>query len=373
MTIVLEIYIVVCIALLLFDIGFLAMKNSNKNQMQAKDPAFEERIRLEIVNYRQRGAFSDSFVKELPKNLSSVKQLATLQDVLEEEPEAKEWFRHFLFDQYENYRKKPEYVQAFYTYLISTLDYRKEKVPVAFSSEFMHFLESKSLYTFTNTMDAIYAFGETHLLLQALEVVDRRSGFYHHKLLVDGLLSFQGDHEELEQALLARFAQYGEPVKECLLDYFRMQGCEVTPLCLQLMREEKADAEVQYRAMRYFQKFPCEEAKAWFLQLLQRENVIWIKQMLAIQGLQRYDDAEVRVAVKKKITSRDWHVRNNAVAFLHRKGLERAELQELLYLQDRYANESLLYQYKEDAETSAFIMDTIRLLEQEKTAAGQPV
>lgn len=373
MTIVLEIYIVVCIALLLFDIGFLAMKNSNKNQMQAKDPAFEERIRLEIVNYRQRGAFSDSFVKELPKNLSSVKQLATLQDVLEEEPEAKEWFRHFLFDQYENYRKKPEYVQAFYTYVISTLDFSGEKVPAAFSSEFLSFLGSKSLYTFANTMDAVYDFGEPHLLLLALEEVDKRAGFYHQKLLTDGLLSYRGDHEELGQMLIQHFDRFGNYVKECLLDYFRMQGCEVSALCLQLMQEEKAGDEVQYRAMRYFQKFPCEEAKEWFLQILQRENVIWIKQMLAIQGLQRYDDAEIRSLIKKKITNRDWYVRNNAVEFLYKKGMDRKELQELLCMKDRYANESLLYQYREDEETTAFIRETIALLEQEKAAERQPV
>ncbi|MBR2852118.1 MAG: hypothetical protein IKB91_06980 [Anaerotignum sp.] len=373
MTIVLEIYIIVCILLLLFDIAFLVLKNSKNKHLHAEDGAFKKLLQQEIELYRQNGAFSEKFVNDLPGKLSRTTHMLSLQAVLEEDPDARSWFREFLFAQIGNYQKKPEYVQAFYTYLISTLDYRKEKVPAAFSSEFMHFLESKSLYTFTNTMDAFYAFGETHLLLQALEVVDRRSGFYHHKLLVDGLLSFQGDHEELEEALLARFSQYGDDVKECLLDYFRMQGCEVSDLCLKLMREEKADAEVQYRAMRYFQKFPCGEAKEWFLQILQRENVIWIKQMLEIQGLQNYDDAEVRAAVKKKITSRDWHVRNNAVAFLHRKGLERAELQELLHLQDRYANESLLYQYKEDAETSAFIMDTIRLLEQEKTAAGQPV
>ena len=370
MTIVLEIYIIVCILLLLFDIGFLIVKHSKNRRLHDEDGAFRKLLRQEIEIYRETGRFSEKFVRELPDKLSNITHLVSLQSIFEEQPDVKGWFRPFLFGLITRYRKKPEYVQAFYTHTISLLDYGEEKVPASFSSEFMGFLESDSLYTFTNAMEAIYAFGEPYLLLQALERMDRRSGFYHHKLLVDGLLSFRGDHGELDRALQERFMQYGDEIKQCLLDYFRMQGSEVSDLCLRLMREETAEEEVQYRAMRYFQKFPCPEAREWFLQILRRENVVWIKEMLAIQGLRSYEDEEVRGAVKKKITSRDWHVRNHAVEFLYQKGLDRTQLRELLYLKDKYANESLLYQYKEDEEMTPFITDTIRLLEQEDKRAA---
>ena len=365
MTIILEIYIIVCILLLLFDLGFLIVKNTKNKQIQSKDTSFQAALRREIEAYPEKGAFSEGFMQTLPKKLSKTAHLVSLNSIWREYPEAKNWFRLSLFAQIENYRKKPEYVQAFYTYMIAELDYSEEKVPTAFSSSFMTFLESKSLYTFTNTMDAIYTFGEPQLLLQALEQIDKRPGFYHQKLLVDGLLRFRGDFDLLNQALLSRFAQYGEFVQECLLDYFRMQGCDASALCLQLMREETAEPEIQYRVMRYFQKFPCEEAKNWFLQILQRENVIWVKQLLAIQGLERYEDAAVWAVMKEKVTSRDWYVRNSAIAFLHKKGMQRQELAELLSLNDKYANESLLYQYKDDKETSAFIRDTMQQLEQQ--------
>ena len=162
-------------------------------------------------------------------------------------------------------------------------------------------------------------------------------------------------------------------MKECLLDYFRIQGCEAKELCIELMGDDQPDSEVKYRAMRYFQKFPCEEARKRFLQVLQDNTAVWIRQMLAIQGLQRYDDGEVREAVKKKITSRDWYVRNNAVEFLYKKGLDRAELKELLLLNDKYANESMLYQYKDDAAMTAFIMKVIEQQEEEKELETVPV
>jgi hypothetical protein len=48
MTIVLEIYIIVCIALLLFDIGFLMLKNSKNQQLNSKDESFKDKVSREV-------------------------------------------------------------------------------------------------------------------------------------------------------------------------------------------------------------------------------------------------------------------------------------------------------------------------------------
>ncbi len=374
MTIVLEIYIIVCIALLLFDIGFLMLKNSKNQQLNSKDDVFKNKVTAEVQRYRENGSFSEHFVQELEKELEKTVHLVSLQNVMEEQPDVGNWVRSILYDLIDSYQKKTDYEQAFYTYVISTLDYSKEKPPVEFSSKFIQFLESKSLYTFTNTMEAIYAFGEEHLMMQALDVVNARAGFYHQKLLMDGMLTFKGDFGKLNQELLQKFDKYEDYTKECLLDYFRIQNCDAKDLCLKLMRDGQLDSEVKYRAMRYFHKFPCEEARESFLQILRDKTALWITQMLAIQGLQRYDDLEVREAVKRKITSRDWYVRNNAVAFLHKKGITQAELKELLLLNDKYANESMLYQYKDDAKMTAFILNIIEQQKKEKEeAALQPL
>ena len=373
MTLVLEIYIIVCIALLLFDIGFLVMKNSENQRLNSKDEVFKNKVRREIQCYRKDGFFSDDFMRKIPKELEKTVHLVSLQNVLEEDPEARDWFCPILYDLIDSYQKKPEGEQAFYTYVISTMDYGRETPPVEFSSKFFRFLESKSLYTFTNAMEAIYAFGEVHLMMQALDIVDDRGGFYHQKLLMDGLLTFQGSFEELNRELLQKFDKYKDHMKECLLDYFRIKGCEAKELCISLMGDNLPDSEVKYRAMRYFQKFPCEEARSVFLKVLQDDTAVWIRQMLAIQGLQRYDDREVREAVKGKITSRDWYVRNNAVEFLYKKGMDRMELKELLLLNDTYANESMLYQYKNDVAMTAFIMGVIKKQEAERELETSPV
>ncbi|MBP3628426.1 MAG: hypothetical protein J6I95_03050, partial [Anaerotignum sp.] len=221
MTIAIECYIAACTLLLLFEICFLFLKNAKIQQLKPDHEAFEEELSREIRLYQETGAFSDDFIQTAGRKLSQTKNMITLQNMLEKMPKATNWFRPLLLEQLSAYEKKKDEEQAFYTYMISLLDYHEEKVPADFASRFIGFLDSKSLYTFTNTMAALYAFGESSLLLQAMEKINARSGFYHKKLLVDGLLRYQGDFDELNQALVKQFYRYALHTQECLLDYFR--------------------------------------------------------------------------------------------------------------------------------------------------------
>lgn len=366
MTIAIECYIAACTLLLLFEICFLFLKNAKIQQLKPDHEVFEEELSREIRLYQETGAFSDDFILTAGRKLSQTKNMITLQNMLEKMPKATNWFRPLLLEQLSAYEKKKDEEQAFYTYMISLLDYHEEKVPADFASRFIGFLDSKSLYTFTNTMAALYAFGESSLLLQAMEKINARSGFYHKKLLVDGLLRYQGDFDELNQALVKQFYRYAPHTQECLLDYFRLQEYDVSDLCLSLMQDAQADVEVQHRALRYFHKFRHAEAKQVMLELLKKEETSWIKQMLAIQGLKGYDDAETVHEIRRKLFSRNWHVRINAVEYFYQKGMDQKELRDILELRDKYTNEALLYQFRNDPETSAYIMERIRTFEEEE-------
>ena len=330
MTIAIECYIAACTLLLLFEICFLFLKNAKIQQLKPDHEAFEEELSREIRLYQETGAFSDDFIQTAGRKLSQTKNMITLQNMLEKMPKATNWFRPLLLEQLSAYEKKKDEEQAFYTYMISLLDYHEEKVPADFASRFICFLDSKSLYTFTNTMAALYAFGESSLLLQAMEKINARSGFYHKKLLVDGLLRYQGDFDELNQALVKQFYRYAPHTQEGLLDYFRLQVYDVADLCLSLMQDAQADVEVQHRALRYFHKFRHAEAKQVMLELLKKEETSWIKQMLAIQGLKGYDDAETVHEIRRKLFSRNWHERINAVEYFYQKGMDQKELQDIL-------------------------------------------
>lgn len=360
MNLFIQIYIILCVALLAFDLVFLAVKNLRNYEFYPRNTDLEKRIQKEIALRRENGAFSDNFSKALPQLLTKTKNLITLQTELEKDPEASKWFRTVIFEQIEIYRKKTDYEQAYYTYVISTFDYGEESVPPAFAERFMEFLNSNSLYTFSNTMNALYRFGEVNLIINAIDKADERGKFYHKKLLLDGILASNVDHTELSRQLLARFHRYSSHMQDCLLDIFRMGTGEAADLCMELINNPKTEEQVRYSAMRYFIKHPSDSSREHFLEILKNENAPWLEQMLAIQALSKYNDVEIYQAIKRKATSYHWHVRTNAVEYLHRQGISQEELAEILSTQDRYAGEALLYQYRDDVDMTQFIIRTIQ-------------
>jgi len=364
MNLMIQIYMIVCVVLLVFDIGFLIVKNIRSHRFYPRDNRFENRIKKEIELRKTSGAFSAEFQRDLYKQLAKTKNMITLQDQLELQPEAVDMFRGVIFHLLEEYKKKSDYEQAYYTYIISTMDYSKERVPADFASKFLAFLDSKSLYTFINTMNAIYQFGEVHLLVAAIDKTDERVGFYHKKLLVDGLLEAKVDRNAFAEKMIERFERYSTYTQNCLLDFFRLGGCDVSDFCLELMLSDLVDKEVQYTAMRYFAKYPNQTAKEYFMNILKNEEE-WIRQMLAIQALGRYLEPEIRELIKGKITSQNWHVRNNAAEYLKKNGLDKEEIREIINLKDRYTNETLLYQYRDDEAMMAYISEIIELVYKE--------
>lgn len=366
MNLVIEIYMIICLLLLLFDVLFLVLKNYKNQEFYPKNHDLEERFRDEIQNHWQTGAFTPGFEEEQGKKLGKIRNLITLVDVLETDQEAAAWFRPAIFAQVEEYQKKSDYEQAYYAYVISKFDYESQHVSPAFAARFMAFLDSKSLYTFANTMDAVYQFGETNLLMSALDKVDERQGFYHQKLLVDGLLASRADFQELNPELEKEFGRYTPFLQESLLNFFRMTGSDVSSLCLRLIQGGKdTDQEVRYGAMRYFSKYPSAQSRALFLDMLGKEESPWMDQMLAIQALENSEDAVVKDAVLKKVTSQNWYVRTNAVSCLHHWGLTKAQIFDILFLRDKYADNALLYQYRNEKEMSRYIIDTIQLLQRQ--------
>ncbi len=361
MNIIVQIYMTVCVILLLFDIVFLIVKNARNQRFYPKMPKFEDQIRQEIEQKRKSGNFSDGYQEKIGKQIEKTKCLLALQSVLDEKTYARGWFRDIIYSVLEKYQKKSDYEQAYYAYVISTLGYEEVKVPSSFASEFMLFLKSKSLYTFSNTMTAVYEFGDINLLMNAIDAVDERAGFYHKKLFVDGLLTAKVDKKQLAERLMQAYEKYSNFTKECLLEYFRFAGDSAADFCMKIIRSDPKDQEIKYAAIRFFLKYPTDESNEMFSQILKSEHEQnWVDEMLAIQGLSHCKDEEVRRLIKSKITSRNWYVRVNAANYLKNNGMDRKEIAEIIEQKDRYTNETMLYQYREDPEMSAYIEELIK-------------
>lgn len=370
MNVVVQIYMIVCVVLLVFDVAFLMVKNARNQRFYPKKPKFRRKILEEIEHRELSGEFSKGFPEMVQKKIARTKYLLALQAILEEKTYAADWFREIIYAVLPDYRKKSEDEQAYYAYVISTLGYEGVQLPPEFAGEFMTFLESKSLYTFANTMAAVYAFGDMNLLMHAIELADEREGFYHTKLLVDGLLSARVEQKELAERLMESYERYRDYTREGILTYFRFSGADAAEFCRKVLQSETGDREIRYAALRYFVKYPDEKSVKMFIRMLTSgEELNWVEEMLAIEGLAHDPGEDVRRLMKEKVTSVNWYVRMKAAEYLKNHGVDPKELEEIVGFGDRYANEALLYQYREDPGMSACIR---KLMNQDLICSEEP-
>ena len=88
MNLFIKIYILLCVALILFDLAFLVVKNFKTYEFYPRNSTLEKRIRDEIALHRETNAFSKGFSRDLPHLLAKTKNLITLQSELENAPDA---------------------------------------------------------------------------------------------------------------------------------------------------------------------------------------------------------------------------------------------------------------------------------------------
>lgn len=379
MRILLSVYIFVCIMLFLFNIGFLMLKNVKKERMFSSNNEIEEKLIDELKVYNLENGFSNDFKKYISNEIEKTKNLIVVMEFLETHQEIPKAalleLRDIILDKERIYIKKVEMEKAYYPYALSLFDYEDKQFTMMERGNIVDYLECKSVYTFINTMELVYKISDLELLEMALDKINKSEIFYHKKLLVDGLMKYTGDKKDLIESIKSNFDLYNNELKEALVDFCRMKKLNIDDLCIEnLYKEYEIYSEVRYSSMRYFISNKTEESKEYCLNLLKRENPYWIDKMLSIQILSRYDDEIVYKAIKENITDRNWYVRNTAIKYAHSHHIDKDEILNIMNKRDKFVNEELLYEYKEDKEISDYIKEIIIKFEEEekekKTSKG---
>lgn len=373
MRIILGVYIFICIMLFLFNIFFILIKNTKKNRMFSSDKSIEEKFVLAIQNYDSKMGLDKETKEYLSKKIEKTKNLIELMDVFEKNrdtisDELEIEIREMILEKEEIYVKNKEIEKAYYPYVLSLFDYSDREFTRYEKSNIVDFLDCESLYTFVNTMELVYKISDLELLEMAMEKVNSSEIFYHKKLLIDGLMKYKGDEKELRNSIEKNFFSYKDEIQEALVDFCRMRKLGVNSLCMEILNKENdIYPEVRYAAMRYFISKRDEDSKYYFIMLLQKENLYWVEKMLSIQVLYKYNDNIVYDLIKDCVTDRNWYVRNAAIKYMHGRNIDQDEIFSILDKRDKYANEELLYEYREDKNISDYIKEMIaKFAEEEK-------
>ena len=122
-----------------------------------------------------------------------------------------------------------------------------------------------------------------------------------------------------------------------------------------ILKNEKENNELRFSAIRYFEKFPSDDARPVLENLAENlEGRPWEYQAIATSALKSYPgDVTFRILVKN-LSSHNWHVRQNSAISCERLGYSYYDLINVFDGEDRYAREMMRYHLdKRSAEDKA--------------------
>ena len=155
--------------------------------------------------------------------------------------------------------------------------------------------------------------------------------------------------------LFESFNAYSTGMQLNILNYFRFGNIRCDKEMLELLSNEKADSELRFAAIRYFEKFPIKEAESSIWAIAENlEGRTWEYQAIASSALKSYPgDVTFRILVEN-LSSSNWHIRQNSAISLEKLGYTYHDLINVFDGNDRYAREIMRYRLdKRNAEKEA--------------------
>ncbi len=348
------IYLAVCASMILFNIGtIIVAKRRDKYNLKKKEQ-YETIIRRELDNIKEGKAPETKHVKYMKRNLYLQEHLLVFVQVMSE-----------LFDEYpdevpsyldalspammaltERYNRHSDpVIYAFFLYSLRVFQKMSGKTPPEVEEILIRALREDNTYCRENALKAIYSSGESELVIRALDVINAEQIKHNKKLLTDGLLTFSGDKKELTDKLWERFETYDADIQVVILDYIRFCGKSNGKRVLDILRDESRSPELRFSCIRYFGKYPDEEAYPILLEMVENKKELrWEYPAISCTSLASYPGDKTVETLKKALKMSNWYVRYNAAESLSRLGLGYIDLIDIIDGNDRYAREILQFQ-----------------------------
>lgn len=342
-------YLAVCTAMIGFNIVCIFLFSRNDRETEESRLYYIDLIKSQFG----KTVLDDQHRLLMLKRLTHVRELTAFDKSLEilykEYPdEIFEYLRkmEFVFTTLANrYSHRDELQMAYFPYIIARYRlFYGEDLP-QINAIMVDLLEKPSVYCRENALNAIYSMGISQNVADALKIVDN-SGFYHNKkLLTDGLMSFAGDKNELNELLWEHLEDYSTNIQQAILDYIRFSSGDFQERMLQLLKEDR-DSEIHFCAIRYLGRYPYEPAYEQLMKYAEHEDEMhWEYTSITCFALASYPGERTVEVLKKNLSSRNWYVRLNASQALESLGLEYADFIDIFEGNDRYAGEMMRYRF----------------------------
>ena len=234
--------------------------------------------------------------------------------------------------------------QAYLAYLLSRYPVKKGVGREDLKSFLLKLCSCQSIYARDNALRALAMLGDVEDCIAALDIISRGGKMAQIKLLTECLTAFSGNREKYLQGLIDNFRKYTNAVKIAILNYARLASDRYKDKIFILLKTE-SNEEVLFACLRYFVKYPCDEAFDYII-ALGREKLIqeeWGFVAVITLTMRNYPRGETLDFLGKAVTCKDWSCRENAARiFIEQYGEEAATI--VKGFQDKYADEMVQYQ-----------------------------
>lgn len=361
--IMIYVYIAICVSMMAFNIVYVFVLKHREKSLGKNSERFEKVIYEQFKRIEENGTVADSHKRTLQKYLQKTSGVTAFDKALEnvsaDAPELCEKYLMQIYPVFEylthKYISKDTIKIAYFPYILQKYNILKYDEEGKLTDILLELLRSVNVYCRENTLKAIYSMQKSGIVIAALKVVDKNLSFHHPKLICDGLLSYKGDKEELKNRFFENFNTYSVDMQLNILNYLRFGNIRCDKEMLELLTSEKANPELRYSAIRYFEKFPASQAEGVIQSIAENlEGRTWEYQAIASSALKSYPgDVTFRILVAN-LSSSNWHIRQNSAISLEKLGYTYHDLISVFDGNDRYAREIMRYRLdKRNAEKEA--------------------
>lgn len=321
-TMVVYLYIFVCIALMFFNIAYIlyAKQKAARDKRRVKRMLKHQLACIQrqnspcVLTNREKKYLLRKFKRI--ENLKAFEQSLYLCIQRTSQNDTEQYLTGCVQVFYETameYKKKPAMERAYFAYVIAAHMKGVAKYYQGISRILLLYLEDTTVYCRENVLQAFYALGSEGALEQAFALMKKQGACHEHRLIADGLLQFQGDQYNLAVDLWKKRMEYEASVRVGILQFMTRSPFNFSNLLLQEL--ENIHGEEGFALIRYFARHRCLGATPILVKILQREDAFSV---VAAAALGSYASETVKDALKEAQQSPLWYVRKNAALSLRK-------------------------------------------------------
>ena len=346
-------YLAICAAMILFNIACVFVFRRRDKKLVSYSETFIEQVNRQI----ELPEIDSNHRKYLSEKLGKVNNLMAFDETLEKlyagNPEKirnyigslAPVFIHLILE----YKRKNKLKVAYLLYLIKKYEIFRGQKSVVIADVILEAVQDPSLYCRENALQALYSIGNVEFVIKALMALDEGPYYHNAKLITDGLLTFSGEKEKLDELLWQTLPRFTTEMQVAILNYFRFSSGRHCEAMMKLLTTPQQNDEICYSCIRYFGKYHYEPALQYLLNFVRGENEInWEYAAISATSLSAYPSEQTVEVLKGALSSRNWYVRYNAAQSLGALGLDYTDLIDIFEGDDRYAEEMLRYRFDQN-------------------------